>query len=349
MIAGDVNGDGYSNDRAFVYAPGAADSALGSQMAELLSHTSAGARSCLERQLGHLAARNSCTGPWSSGASLSITLDRAKFRMPQRANVSFSLNNPLGAADLALNGSGHLKGWGQSFSPDPSLLYVRGFDPTSKHYIYQVNPRFGATRPDLIVLRSPVVFTTSVRFDVGAMRERQTLAQQLGFGRTLPGTRQPEALFRAVGVGSISNPMSVIIRQQDSLHLTVVQADSLAAMNRRYTYRCDSLWAPVAHYFAGLPAQYDEGQAFDRYIKARRAQIDMLAQLAPTIRELLKPEQLRKVPQLTLNSLDPLYLASVRDGTSLYVGGISPLFGSPVFFAGAGGAELAIVAGIAGR
>jgi hypothetical protein len=328
IIAGDVNGDGYSNDRAFVYSPNATtDTALASGMRQLLANTSAGTRACLEKQLGQIASRNSCRGPWSSNASLSLSLDRAKFRMPQRANVSFSLNNPMGAADLAVNGSGHLKGWGQSVSPDPSLLYVRGFDPTTKHYIYEVNQRFGATRPDLIVLRSPVVFTTSLRFDVGAMRERQNLALQLGIGRTLPGARYPEALFRSSGVNSVPNPMLVIIRQQDSLRLTTVQADSIAAMNRRYAYRSDSLWAPISRYLAGLPSHYDEGEAYDRFIRARRAQIDMLSKLAPTIRGLLTAEQLRRLPQFTLNTLDPLYLASVRDGTSLYVAGGSPFFG----------------------
>ena len=311
-------------------------------MRQLLDNSTGGTRDCLEAQLGHIASRNSCGTPWSSTANIQLQLDRAKFRMPQRANVSFSLNNPLGAADLALNGSGHLKGWGQTYAPDPSLLYVHGFDPTTNRYNYQVNQRFGATSPALVVLRSPVVFTTQVRVDVGEMRERQTLGMQLGVGRTLPGSRTPEQLFRLVGVNSISNPMSVIIRQQDSLHLTVVQADSLAAMNRRYTYRCDSLWAPVARYLAGLPERYDEGEAFDRFIFARRAQIGMISSLAPTIRGLLTPDQLRKLPQLTLNSLDPLYLASVRDGTSLYVGGISPIFGAPIFVGG-GGADFVAV------
>ena len=166
---------------------------------------------------------------------------------------------------------------------------------------------------------------------------------QLGQGRILPGTRAPEVLFRAIGVSSISNPMATIIRQQDSLHLTVVQADSLAAMNRRYTYRCDSLWAPVARYFVKLPERYDEGEAYGLYLHTRRAQIDMITQLAPTIRALLTPEQLRKIPQLTLNTLDPLYLASVRDGTSLYVGGIAPFFGAPVFIGGAAFAEFTAV------
>ena len=44
----------------------------------------------------------------------------------------------------------------------------------------------------------------------------------------------------------------------------VVQADSIASMNRRYTYRSDSLWAPVARYLATLPTEYHEDEAFDR-------------------------------------------------------------------------------------
>jgi hypothetical protein len=345
VVAGDINGDGYFNDRAFIYSPnGGADPALADGMRQLLANTSAASRACLEKQMGAIASRNSCRGPWSSNASLSLTLDRAKFRMPQRANVQFSVSNPIGAADLAVNGSGHLKGWGQSVSPDPSLLYVRGFDPTTGRFKYEVNQRFGATRPDLVVLRQPVILTTSMKFDFGAMRERQTLAQQLGVGRTLPGTRYPEALFRSASVNSVSNPMSVILRQQDSLHLTAVQADSIAAMNRRYNYRADSLWAPVTRYFATLPEKYHEDEAFDRYRQARHAQIDMLLKVVPVLNELLTSDQKRKLPQLVVNVLDPRYLVSIRDGTSLYVGGSSPLSGFA--FSAAGMVEMMAVSGM---
>jgi hypothetical protein len=180
-----------------------------------------------------------------------------------------------------------------------------------------------------------------MKFDFGAMRERQTLAQQLGIGRTLPGTRYPETLFRSVGVNSVSNPMSVILRQQDSLHLTSMQADSIAAMNRRYNYRSDSLWAPVSRYFASLPEKYHEDEAFDRYRQARHAQIDMLMKVVPVLNELLTPDQKRKLPQLVVNVLDPRYLVSIRDGTSLYVGGISPLSGFA--FSSAGMVEMMAV------
>lgn len=323
-IAGDVNGDGYYNDRAFIYSPSTTiDTALSNGMRTLLANATPASRECLERQIGTIASRNSCRAPWSSNASIGIGLDRTKFRMPQRANVSFSLNNPLGAADLALNGSGHLKGWGQSPFPDQSLLYVHGFDPVAKRYLYQVNQRFGATQPALVTIRQPVVLTTTVRFDIGAMRERQTLAQQLGVGRTLPGTRYPDAMYRILATSSMTNPMTVILRQQDSLKLTSLQADSIASMNRRYTYRTDSLWAPVARFLAGLPAEYKEQEAAERYFAARGAQVDMLIKIVPTLRELLTPAQQRKLPQLVVNTLDPRYLVSIRNGTSLYVGGSS--------------------------
>jgi hypothetical protein len=320
MVAGDVNGDGYSNDRAFVYLPTTTDSALSAGMTQLLATTSRRARACLERQLGTIASRNSCRGPWSSNASLNFTLDRAKFRMPQRALISFSLSNPLGAADLLLNGSGHLRGWGQNASPDPSLLYVRGFDATTQRYRYEVNQRFGATRPQFLALRAPVVLTTSMRIDLGPTRERQNLEQQIGAGRTRQGSRMAEGTFRNQGVNSLTNPMTMILRQQDSLRLTATQADSLAVMNRRYTYRVDSLWAEIGRDFAALPALYDQGAAYDRWMRARRTQIDMLLELAPHVRGLLTKDQRRKLPSGVVNILDPRYLASIRNGTGMYVG-----------------------------
>jgi hypothetical protein len=128
------------------------------------------------------------------------------------------------------------------------------------------------------------------------------------------------------------NAMSSILRQMDSLRLTAVQADSLASMNRRYNYRVDSLWAPVARYLALLPEKFEGGEAYDRFIRARRMQVDMMSALAPTIRDLLTAEQRRKLPAQVLNYLDPRYLASIRNGTGTYVNGtgFSSIGGAPI-------------------
>jgi hypothetical protein len=333
-IAGDVNGDGYSNDRAFVFDPNATgDAALAGAMRSLLDNSTGAAKDCLLGQLGTLAARNSCTGPWTTSATLNVALNPLKVRMPQRATLSFSVANPLGAADLLLHGQSRLHGWGQQTFVDQTLLYVRGFDPANKRYVYEVNPRFGNGNPRFNAFRNPVTLTMQLRIDVGPSRERQQLTQMLDRGRRTEGNRIPEQFLRAqYATGGFLNPMAQMLRQMDTLGLSGMQADSLASMNRRYTIRLDSIWSPVITYLAGLPKDYDQGEAYARYTRARKASVDMLIALAPTIDHLLTAEQRRKLPPLVASYLDPRYLSGIRSGTA---GG----FGSGAFggFGGGGG------------
>jgi hypothetical protein len=337
-ISGDVNGDGYSNDRAFIFDPSVSsgDPAVGAGIQQLLRNGSSAARECLANQIGQLAKRNSCQGPWTSNASLSISFNPAKIRMPQRASIQFQLSNPLGAADMLLHDDDNLKGWGQFAVPDASLLYVRGFDPTTQRYRYEVNQRFGATNPQFSAFRAPVTLTAMLRFDVGPTREKQMLTQQLNRGRTLPGQRMPEPLLRAMygQGGGLANPLATILRQQDSLKLTAKQADSVAALNRWYSIRIDSIWAPVAKYLGTLGDRYDEGAAYDRYIIARHATVDLLTKLGPDVKGLLTADQRRKLPPFVASYLEPRYLASIRSGTATFVGGMFPGMGGPVTIGG---------------
>ena len=354
MISGDVNGDGFSNDRAFIFDPtvSSSDPAVAAAMQQLLSSGSDAARECLAKQVGQLAKRNSCQGPWTSNASLSISFNPAKIRMPRRASIQFQLSNPLAAADMLLHNDNKLKGWGQFATPDPALLYVRGFDPQTNRYRYEVNQRFGATNPQFSAFRAPVTLTALLRFDVGPTRERQLLTTQLNRGRTLPGPKLPEQLLRAVygQGGGIQNPLATILRQQDSLHLTAKQADSIASLNRWYSIRNDSIWSPVAKYFGALPDRYDEGSAYDRYMTARHATIDLLTAIGPQVKGLLTDEQRRKLPAFVASYLEPRYLASIRSGTATFVGGMFPMMGTPVtigdraniLVGGGGGAQVII-------
>ncbi len=321
MVAGDINGDGYQNDRAFIPSLTDADPALVASVRSLLDNTTPGARKCLEKQLGQLAGRNSCQAPWMSSASMSISFNPLKVRMPQRATLSFQVSNPLGAADLLLNGSSSLKGWGQPAFPDQQLLYVRGFDPAAQRYRYEVNQRFGSTN-QASGFRVPVTLTAMMRFDVGPTRERQMLTQQLDRGRRTQGTKAPEVMLKAMyGNGGLPNPLATILRQQDSLKLTGPQADSLATLNRMYTIRNDRLWSPLAKQFAELPDGYDRDEVYGKYMQARRATIDLLSELAPHIKSLLTAEQRRKLPPFIATYLEPRYLASIRSGTAGFTGG----------------------------
>jgi hypothetical protein len=302
-------------------------------MASLLANGSESARDCLTSQLGHLAQRNSCTGPWTSSANLSLALNPLKFRLPQRATLSFSVSNPLGAADLLLHGQNGLHGWGQSAFPDQTLLYVRGFDAQNKRFTYEVNPRFGSTNPRFNTFRQPVTITMALRVDVGPSRERQMLTQQLDRGRTREGVKLTEPMLKAMyGTGGVLNPMSQLLRQSDTLALTGPQADSLATMNRAFTISVDSIWSGVAKELAALPTRYDQDLAYDRYKHAREATVDLLIALAPRIKALLTADQLRKLPPLVASHLDQRYLAGIRSGTQGNTGG-----GVFVPFMGGGG------------
>ncbi|HEX3928163.1 MAG TPA: hypothetical protein VHW65_09190, partial [Gemmatimonadales bacterium] len=143
VVVGDINGDGVSNDRAFVPAAGvAADTALRSQLARLLAAAPATAQNCLRDQEGRIAEINSCRGPWQ--AQLDLTLN---FAPPQgiglgdRLHVTTRLFN-AGAAMLRLLGASGSVTQG-SLPPDGRLLYVTGFDPATSEFRYRVNQAFG--------------------------------------------------------------------------------------------------------------------------------------------------------------------------------------------------------------
>jgi hypothetical protein len=317
IIQGDVNGDGYSNDRAFIFDPAhTADPALAASMQQLLN-TSAGARGCLQGQLGQLAGLYSCQIPWVSTASMNISFNPLTFHMPQRATFSLSISNPLGAADLVLHGENHLQGWGQQPFIDNTLLYVRGFDAVNQRYIYAVNQRFGSPNTAYNTALAPVSVVAMLKWDTAPTRERQTLTQTLDRGRTTAGTRVQEQILKQIyGTNAVFNPLPQILRQSDTLHLTGDQADSIATLNRWYTIRVDSIWTPIAKSLAALPDHYDHGAAYARYRAAREATVDLLLKITPGVKKMLSAEQRRRLPDIVTSSLDPWYLQSIRSGTA---------------------------------
>ena len=346
MVAGDINGDGYANDRAFVFSPVATtDTAIAAGMQALLSSGSKSARECLRSQLNQLAGRFSCNGPWTSTATMSFSFNPLKLRLPQRTSLSFQLSNPLAAADLLMHGSNNTRGWGQFPIQDPSLLYVRGFDPANQRYTYDVNRRFGSTNPAFSPIRAPVMLTALLRVDVGPTRERQMLTQQLDRGRKTQGTKMPEMMLRAVfGNGGIPNPMATILRDQDTLHLTSAQADSIATLNRQYIIKLDGIWSPIVREFTALPDTYDHDEVYHRYIVARRQTVDILKELAPQVKGLLTDAQFRRLPSFVASYLDTRYLASIRSGTAGLGTGGGPFGGfvpaGAEFIAGGGGGNV---------
>ncbi len=317
MVAGDVNGDGVLNDRAFIPAPSlTADTAAASAMRSLLSSTTPAVRQCLERQLNTVAGRGSCRSPWTVNGGLVIQFNPEKIGLPKRATVMLVLQNPLALADLALHRAGDLRGWGQNSPPDQNLLFVRGFDPGGRQFKYEVNQRFGSTRPQQSATYALPFLSIRVAVDVGMPRERQLLTARLDAGRRRPGTRPNASVLTNFGMSAIPNPMFFILQQSDSLRLTRAQADSIASLSRTFARFTDSLWTPVGAYLAALPDQYSTADAYERYVSARVRTVDFLLTLVPDAKAVLTPEQRRKLPKEVANFLDERVLRFLRTSTA---------------------------------
>ncbi|HEV8599064.1 MAG TPA: carboxypeptidase regulatory-like domain-containing protein [Gemmatimonadales bacterium] len=168
LVSGDINGDGSRNDRAFIYdAASAPDSAIANGMQRLLASASAGAKHCLESQLGRIAARNSCTGPWQPSLDLQLNYRPMWLGLNRRLTISVVTQSLLAGVDQLFHGGDHLHGWGQVARPSSNLLSVRGFDPAAGRYLYTVNERFGATSAGATAIRNPFQIGLQLRYTLG--------------------------------------------------------------------------------------------------------------------------------------------------------------------------------------
>jgi hypothetical protein len=292
-VAGDVNGDGVANDRAFVFDPATvADPTLASGLRSLLSDAGA-AGDCLRRQLGRAAASNSCRGPWTVSTNAQLALAGRWLHLPRRVSAVLNLSNPLAAADRVLHGSDGLRGWGGAVRPDPTLYYVRGFDPAARAFRYEVNPRFGATSGPFGVVREPFRITLDVRIDLNPSLPKQQMQHLLRAGRTLPGPRLTAAAITERYARQILDPYSAVLDLSDSLFLSPQQTRALRDAQVEYRARADSIWNDLANYMTGLPLHFDAAVAVKRQEDATTAEWALIRQEGPKIKQMLDPAQFR--------------------------------------------------------
>jgi hypothetical protein len=250
LVGGDINGDGRFNDRAFVFDPVAAgargDTAVANGMTRLLANTSPRARDCLLSQIGKVAARSSCSSPWSPGLDLQANIRPASFGLDRRLTISVIALNTLTGLDQLLHGSNNLHGWGQPSFPDRTLLYVRGFDPATNNYQYQVNEHFGATSGTRNAFRVPFQLAIQGRLTLGTDPARQQFNNVIGRGAG--GRLNPEAL-KARMTRLVPNAFLDIIAINDSakLELTPDQIAKLQAAGDSFKLKSDSLIDKVAN------------------------------------------------------------------------------------------------------
>lgn len=255
LVSGDVNGDGLANDRAFV-----ADSP---DLRSLIASSSPRVAKCLTSQLGRIAERNSCEGPWTAQLNASLRLDRSLLHN-QRADVTINLGNPLGGLDQLLHGN-NLRGWGSPAVPDRTLYTVRGFDATRNRFLYDVNQRFGSTSAATTTIRAPFRLTVDVSVDIAPSLPEQMLDRWLRPGRAgHTGQRIAAADIARRLATTVPDPFNELLQQTDSLLLTDAQVKQLQAIDAHYRAHVDGRWNSLGEYLAGLPDRYDFAEASRR-------------------------------------------------------------------------------------
>ena len=248
IVSGDINGDGSrGNDRAFVYNPATtADTAVANGITRLLGSTSGNAKKCLESQLGKIADRNSCRGPWSPSLGLQLNYRPGLFN--RRLAMNFRGINILGGLDELINGGNNIKGWGGNTRPDATLLTVKGFNPTTNQFTYSVNSRFGNTSGSATAIRSPFQIYLGLQYAIGYDQRTQALQN---LGRATGGCTTGLCMLDTIQVHfRRQNVATAALARKDSLVLSRDQISALQALadssNRKMAATLDSMRPTVA-------------------------------------------------------------------------------------------------------
>jgi hypothetical protein len=321
LVGGDVNGDGSRNDRAFIFAPGTGEE-VAEGMDRLLATGPSAVRECLSQQIGVVAGRSTCTGPWQYTLDLQLNWRPATWGLNRRLTVSVVTVNLLRGLDELFHGVDGAKGWGLMARPDNTLLYVTGFDPVAQRYAYEVNERFGATAGTAQASRPPFQIGIQMRITIGPDRMQQALdAMRAGGGR--PGAGGGMGMGAGVQTGgfmgpafspteliarieaALPNPAGQVLALRDSLGLDSAQVallvpvrDSLAARNAS---RVDSLRAAMQGLGDNVTPAQMQG-VLPRLRPMFEAARTDIQQVVVTVRAVLTPAQWELVPAAIKNA-----------------------------------------------
>lgn len=299
LVAGDVNGDGFVNDRAYVFDPAySADSSVANSMRRLLGTAPRRIRNCLRRRLGRAAEPNGCNGPWTIPMNVRIGLTKSLPGTADRVHAALNLADPVGAFQQLALGRRTGGGWGSAVIPDPYLLRPRGFDSVAKQFRYEVNPHFGRPFAAAGIAAKPPVVSLDISVDLGAPIPVQQLNRSLRPGE---GGHPPTmGAVKARYANLVPNIYGMILEQSDSLLLTADQMTQLRAANQSYSIRLDSVWTSLAEYLIAIPRTWDAAAAVRHADAATEAAWALGQDEATTIRSILSPLQFRLLPPLVV-------------------------------------------------
>jgi hypothetical protein len=289
-VGSDINGDGLRNDRAYIFSAAAADPGIAAAMDRLLTTGPGRVRNCLSSQLGAIAGRNSCTGPWQGSFDLQLNYRPTILGLRRQLMISVVTVNLLRGMDDLLHGSANAHGWGLNARPDPTLLYVTGFDSTTRNFTYAVNERFGATGGSATAIRSPFQLGVQARLTIGPDRTRQALE---GLRRGAPGA---QGLVNRMA-SFLPNPADSVLALKDSLALTADQQARLKVLADSVTAEHKTLAEAIQAEVTKAGPNPDQARLFAALRPAlQSAQAGMRKALAD-VQAVLTPEQWTKVPE----------------------------------------------------
>jgi hypothetical protein len=271
MVAGDVNGDGVLNDRAFIFDPGlpAADPHLRDGMRDLLGSAPGSVRSCLRGQLGGIAAHNSCRTGWSHAVDLHAMLRLGPTigtSTHRRLSLWITAANITAGLDQLLHGAARLRGWGQYSRVDDRLLTIRGFDAASNQFRYVVNPAFGraatGSPPQLV----PFSLRIQMRLVVGVDRPLRAFEEMRDAMGDRARAYAPENVRLHIE-RQLTNVASDVLELNGPrrLHLSVDQARRLGEIAEQFGRRAAPLVDSLVVVVAGA-----HGAPSDRRMEAAR-------------------------------------------------------------------------------
>lgn len=219
LVGGDINGDGLTNDRAYIPAE--------------FKTGSSGRSECVRRQAGKIAAPGSCMTAWTVLADAQVALNADRLGGGGRTTVSLRLNNLAAAADILLHGS-HLHGWGSPAAPDAILLIPDAFDPVARRYHYTQNSHFGSTAPSGGALVNPFSIRLDVRIELGPDPRKRDIDALLYGARSKHGVGVDTAGLRQKLVDRLPDPFRLLLNAMDKLALSRDQIETLRGEDEAY-------------------------------------------------------------------------------------------------------------------
>ncbi|CAN5916571.1 TonB-dependent receptor [soil metagenome] len=299
VVNGDVNGDGSrGNDRAFIFNPAdpsVTDTALTNGITRVIANSSSRVSDCLMSQLGNVAARNSCSAPWQPSLDVQLNMKPNAFGLARRLALQLQLQNVLVGADQLLHGN-NLHGWGQPVIADRTLLFVRGFDASSRTFKYQVNEHFGTPSAANSAFRVPFQIGLQGRLTVGQDPARQQIGRMFGTGPDGKPLSKEEWKTRLARV--VPNPFQRTMALDDSLKLalTAAQKARLTEFSNDIAVKADRIAEDLADVLTSAGVAPDPAVIGARMQGKTNEARDVAEKAVADLQQTLTAEQWAKLP-----------------------------------------------------